>query len=821
MRPRTEVEAAAKAQVPIGDYVPLGVHVAPDVVKLRTTAAYLATWRVDGITFETKDPDEILAKSRALNNLLLSLADGRWAVWTHKLRRKVHERLSTQYSNAFSSSMMQQYYGTFEKHQQMATELYLTLVFRPPTVRTRGIFRRSAINAQALRTQEEEALAVLDDAAKVVEATLREYGVTRLTTHQEGRHLISGPATLYGYLVNGVWEEVPLGRSELAELLPVSRLHFGDKNGMLELWHPTGSKFAGFLDIKEYPQDSEPGMCNALLYADYEYVETQSFTILHRTSALKALKDQQGHLVATEDVAESQIREMDLALDKVQAGAAAFGEYHYGLTVFGASPESVAKNVGEARGALSEVFMMAAVDAVPECAWFAQLPGNWRMRPREAKLMSDNFAALSPFHNFGSGKRDNNPWGEALLLLQTPNDQPYYFNFHSTPRDEDSLDAKAPGNTLIVGQTGSGKTATMGMMAGACTKYPGFRAVAFDLDRGQEIAIRAMGGRYVALTRGVPTGFNPFQIGDDQLVQSFCANLTRRLMCPPGSQPLTAKEDDAVLQAVHKVFTNLPPNQRRLASVDQLLPSSHGNLLRVRLKKWIGNESLGWVFDNPRDTQRFDEHQLFGYDYTHFLNDDEIRVPILMYLIFITDRLKDGNPFGRIVEEFWRSLHDEILSAETEAALKTDRKKLAIGIYATQSPSDVLQSKIGRTVIEQCVTHIYLPNTRAHYDDYVNGFKLTRAEFRLISNLGEHSREMLIKQGHHSARVRLDLSGLNDVLSVISGSEDNIHLLDALRAQLGDEPEDWLPEFYRKVAERREQKRAWSEARAHHREVTT
>jgi type IV secretion system protein VirB4 len=33
----------------------------------------------------------------------------------------------------------------------------------------------------------------------------------------------------------------------------------------------------------------------------------------------------------------------------------------------------------------------------------------------------------------------------------------------------------------------------------------------FDKDRGAEILIRAMGGRYLAVENGKPTGFNPFQ----------------------------------------------------------------------------------------------------------------------------------------------------------------------------------------------------------------------------------------------------------------------------------------------------------------------
>ena len=40
----------------------------------------------------------------------------------------------------------------------------------------------------------------------------------------------------------------------------------------------------------------------------------------------------------------------------------------------------------------------------------------------------------------------------------------------------------------------------------------GATQVVFDKDRGLEILVRALGGEYLPLTNGVPTGFNPLQL---------------------------------------------------------------------------------------------------------------------------------------------------------------------------------------------------------------------------------------------------------------------------------------------------------------------
>ena len=577
---------------------------------------------------------------------------------------------------------------------------------------------------------------------------------------------------------------------------------------MLEIWHPSERKYVGFLDFQDYPKFSEPGMNNAILYGGYEYIETQSFSIKNRRDAISDLERQKGQLTAAEDTGTREIAEMDDAMEDVQTGAIEMGEYHYTLAIFGASLSDVAKNMSDARSLLQDGpgFKMAVIDAIPECAWFAQLPGNWTMRPREASISSRNFACLSPFHNFARGKRAGNPWGEALALMKTPSGQPYYLNFHVSPDDKDSSDEKYPGNTFICGSTGVGKTALEMSLLAFATKYAGLRCVFFDKDRGAEIGIRAMGGKYFALKRGQPTGFNPFQFEPTEPNIQFCERLVRRLILGPTGDTvqLVAREENEISGAVRTVMSDQVRFEvRSLSAVYQLLRSTGDNSLRERLKKWTREQPLGWCFDNPRDLQDLTGAHIFGYDYTEFLDDPEVRTPVMAYLLHITERLIDGKPFIYFMEEFWKPLMDDTFSDFALNKQKTIRKQSGLGVFVTQSPSDVLQHRIGKTMVEQSVTQIFLPNPRADHDDYVNGFKVTESEFRIIQNLGEASRMFLVKQGHRSAIVRFDLSGMTDILNVVSGSADNVELLDQLRAEVGDDPAAWLPIFHARIAARR------------------
>jgi type IV secretion system protein VirB4 len=738
-----------------------------------------------GISFETQDETDIASAKEGLVNLLRSLGGGSFALWTHKIRRQVRERLDGAYDNAFAARLNEEYYATFDRVRQMRTELYLTLLYRPNVGKLPNVFGKlfglDKRTMEDIKAADDEALDELADAAKMLERALEPYRPRRLGAFSRGGVVFSEILTVFGYLLNGVWEDIPLRRAGIDQYLPTSRLHFGDNNGRLQI-------------IADYPHWTESGMANPILYAGYEFIETQSFSLLNRRDAQSALEMQRGHMKAAEDASASEMLEITQAIDDLVAGQIEVGEYHYGLAVLADNLETLGKAVSDARAVMQDQsgFKMASVDVVPEAAWFSQLPGNWDVRPRAAKLTSRNFAALCPWHNFDTGKRDGNPWGEAIALFATPSGQPYYFNFHVSPAGKNSEGEALPGNTFICGATGSGKTVLQTSLLALATKVPNLRVVCFDKDRGMEIAVRALGGQYRALERGAPTGFNPFQQDPSERNIQFCEGLVKLLI----GGAISAHDEGEISKAVRTVMgEHVQVGVRRLSAVAQNLSGVGDNSLVERLRKWLHGQPLGWVFDNPRDELDFSDGRIFGFDYTEFLDAPEVRTPVMAYLLHVTEELIDGRPFMYVMEEFWRALLDEHFSEFARDKQKTIRKQGGLGVFVTQSPSDVLQHPIGKTMVEQSVTQIFLPNPRADHDDYVVGFKLTEAEFAIVQNLGEASRTFLVKQGQSSAICRFDLAGMTEVLSVISGTTESVLALDEIRAEVGDSPEDWLPLF--------------------------
>ncbi|MGZ5655963.1 MAG: VirB4 family type IV secretion/conjugal transfer ATPase, partial [Caldimonas sp.] len=509
--PRPRHWTRAGTENPLARFIPFSSLVSPHDVITRG-GDYLRTWRLDGVPFECADDPVIAERHEALCSLLRNLAGGQWAVWSHRLHRVVGDTMEEPEGAGFARELSRAYYAKLAGHRLMSNELYLTLVYRPNASRVSRALQSTQRSRAAIAQAQADAMRVMEETTALVERVLRGFRPELLGTRRHDGRDYSAIAEFLGYLVNGRWRAVPQSAGPLYRTLPTTRLSFGaDK---VELRHGDERRYAALVDLREYADAVEPGILNALLYEPSEFIETQSFSILPRREAMRALELQRDQLIASDDVVESQVAEMDVALNELGDGQFCMGEYHYSLVVFGDDVAEAGRRAARAIGAVGESssLQMAAVDLVADAAWFAQMPGNWQWRPRDAKLSSRAFAALASAHNFARGKRDGNPWGEALVLLRTPSGQPFYLNLHSSPDGEDSGDKKLPGNTLIIGSTGVGKT-TLEMFLLALTRKwnPAPRLVLFDLDRGCEIAIRALGGRYFALEAGRPTGCNPLQ----------------------------------------------------------------------------------------------------------------------------------------------------------------------------------------------------------------------------------------------------------------------------------------------------------------------
>lgn len=765
-------------------FIPYVRHVDEAVIALDSRAL-LAMIAVEGVSFETIDAIDLNSLQGDLNTLYRNIADERLAIWTHLIRRRDNTYPDGGFTNPFSAALNDKYRERMVREDLFRNDLYLSLLWHPgrdPAERLANLLPRLRKAQRATVELDEGSLKHLRDKVTDVTAGLRRFGPRVLSLYDQNGILFSEPSEVLHQLIGGRREPIPLTEGRVSSAIYSDRVIFGRET--VEIRDEGTSRYAGMFGFKEYPARTRGGMLDGVLTAPFELILTQSFAFRSKTDARTIMGRKQNQMVSALDKAASQIEELDAAMDELESNRFVLGEHHLTLGVFASSVKDLADNLAKVRSHLTNGgAVVAREDLGLEAAWWAQLPGNFRYRARSGAITSRNFAALSPFHSYPMGRKDGNEWGPAVAMLKTASGSPFYFNFHYGDL----------GNTFVCGPSGAGKTVLLNFMLSQLEKHDP-HMVFFDKDRGADLFVRAAGGTYLPLKNGLPTGCAPLkalELTPENKI--FLARFIAKLAGAAARDFAVSDVSDIALAI--DGLADLPKEQRTIGALRTFLNNTDPEGIAARLRRWERGGPLGWVFDNEADEIGIGA-KFLGYDMTDFLDNEEIRNPLMAYLFHRVEQLIDGRRIIIVIDEFWKALQDESFLDLAQNKLKTIRKQNGLMLFATQSPRDAINSPIAHTIIEQCPTQVFLPNSRGDRDDYVSGFKLTEREFELVAReLSAESRRFIVKQGHNSVVAELNLNGFGDELAILSGRTANVELAEAIRAELGDDRDEWFRIF--------------------------
>lgn len=791
-----------KNELSAASFLKYSSHVTENTVKL-VNGDFMQVIRLQGAAHESADIEDINNWHHQLNGMLRNIASPHVALWSHVVRREYDRYPGGSFPSGFCRDFNEKYRMQMSQDRMLINELYLSIIYRPEPVKlSKWLDIFDTKTELEIVEQEQDYIEAINEVSGAAMAALFRYEPEILGCYNHNDIMHSEICEFIGYLLNGFWARYPLSRGEIRESLTTARPFFG-KGGLMSLKGVNQNRFASIIAIQEYPSHTKPGILNELLGMPFELVISQSFTFLSKSVAVGRMQRQYGRMVNAGDLAKSQIEALNQALDDLISNRFAMGAHNMSIMVYGDTHKSLAENVNLVGAELSNIGIKWTREEMGIAgSFYAMLPGNFEYRVRVGDITSLNFAAFSSFHNFPIGRINNNQWGDAVMMFKTTSSSPYYFNFHRAEGRETRIDKnhKDLANTMVIGQSGGGKTVlemTMLAMSMKFNQLPENPAtyILFDKDLGGAIGVRAMGGKYYPIKNGVPSGFSPFQLEPTADNMVFLEALVQKLVQHEG-MPITPAQEREINQAIAGVM-GASKNKRRLSALLEFFDPTDANGLHARLARWCRGGALGWLFDNAEDTFSLDGSPIFGFDVTDFLDNEETRTPTIMYLFHRIEKLIDGRRLIIFMDEFWKLLQDAYFEDLVQNKLKTIRKQNGFLVMFTQSPRDALRSKISHSLIEQTATKIFLPNPGADYEDYVNGFKLTAREFEIIRDLGEKSRQFLIKQGQNSVVAELNLRGFDDELAVLSGNTATSLLAERLVAELGEDPDKWLPEFHR------------------------
>ena len=778
--PLTSKPNAHALEQPAGKHLPYARHVDDHTIETRD-GLLMQFVHVRGLLFETADTDEINYRKQLREAMLRAVGSSRFAIYHHIIRRESDAALPGEYQDLFSKSLDESWRANLAAKRLYSNDLYLTIVRRPLGGKLgliAGLRKRvdtgasTSVSAAYERQQ-------LNQATDAIIASLSGYEPRLLTVYDTPQGPCSEPLEFLSYLFNGEMRPVLLPVQDLGDYLPYRRISFGEQAIELGRAGATPRSFVGLISIKDYPGHTAPGMLDQLLRLPFELTVSQSFAFVERQAALSRMNLALRRMRSAEDEALSLRSELSDAKDDVAAGREAFGEHHMTIALRCDTLDALEQGVAEVQASMTDLGIISVrEDLALEPAFWSQFPGNFRYIARKGLVSTGNFSSLASFHNFSLGKPRGNHWGDAVTLLETTAAGPYYFNFHHGDL----------GNFIVIGPSGSGKTVVLNFLLAQARKFRP-RIVFFDKDRGAELFIRAIGGRYDVLRPGAPSGLNPLQLPDTAGNRQFLIDWIAALAGGATGEEL-GRIKDAVEANVEQ-----PADHQRLRYLVELFRGSskpHPGDLWSRLRPWWGDGERAWLFDNDRDLTDLKADSV-GFDMTQILDDPIVRTPAMMYLFHRVEERLDGSPAIIVVDEGWKALDDEVFVRKIKDWEKTIRKRNGLVGFATQSAQDALESKIASAVIEQSASQIFMANPKARATDYIDGFGLTQHEFELVRTLPDSAHCFLIKHGGDSVVVRLNLTGEQDLLTILSGREGTVRLLDSIREEIGDDPGDWLP----------------------------
>ncbi len=782
-----------KSEVQSSKFLPYQFHLDEKTILL-SDQRIMQVIKVSGYSFETADDEDLDIQKSIRNRLFRGVSSGSYRLYYHIVRTKKDPFAKnfglTKSKNLFVNTLNDMWRDKYSKRQPFVNDIYITVIKDKTEHGVESFFKflkKNTYNKNKFTKKAKDAIEELSEITSRIVSSLRNYSPNILKIKKNDHGVFSEPIAFLKKIINfgtEIYGPALLPSIPISDYISCNRITF--KNKHIEICRHDNTKYASIVSLKEYGQNTSAGMLDGFLQLPYELLITQTFKFINRQVAINKMQIQQNRMIQSSDKAISQIAEITAALDSAMSGSIASGEHSLNIMCIADSIKELDISSSVIETELSNAGLYPVREKINlEPTFWGRMPGNMKYIIRTGTITSLNLASFCSLHNYPAGLSNNNHWGEAVTVFDTTSGTPFFFNFH----------VRDVGHTTIIGPTGAGKTVLLNFLCAQAAKFK-CKMFFFDKDNGAEIFIRAMGGVYSTIEPQVESYINPLQMDDTPQNRNFIKEWLEQLITTQ-TKSITPEDANTINDAVNGNF-KLNKEDRILRNLIPFFGVGGPGSLANRLEMWHSEGSHGKIFDNPIDNIDFNKSLIFGFEMGYLLQDHSSLAPVLLYIFHRISISLDGSPSMIVLDEAWALIDNPIFAPKIKDWLKVLRKLNTFVIFATQSVEDASKSQISDTLIQQTATQIFLPNLKATIE-YKNTFMLTEREFLLIKNTDPSTRFFLVKQDSQAVIARIDLSGMDSIINVLSGRSETVKLMHEIIEEHGEDPDIWLPIFIEKA----------------------
>ncbi|EPJ1876665.1 VirB4 family type IV secretion system protein [Klebsiella pneumoniae] len=764
----------------------LGHHVHPNVCTLGNSHL-LALLRFKGVPHETRDKETLNREFKRLDRCIKALGkqEGKnLMLQTYTFKTGV--RLDAHYKMEIPilQDFVDEYTAPFRcgAYQQVGYGMGL-------------ILKHSDL---------EEGIASMVELLSICQEMLSDYSVAVMGMEERNGKLYSQVGRFYSFIFNGVDQDVPVTDTRLGDSVINGETGFGAYDYVECRPYNSAPRFATTYDLRDYPDESEPGMWDQVLEEQYDFTLVQTFHFEDRNKIKTKINAQKVDLASTEGES-SQTEELEDDVQAVTQGKRLFGHYHSSLIVYGETPEKAVNNGARMQAlflALNTGFVRSTSTNID--SWLTLFPAYTDVIYRYPKS-TENLACGFSLHATPTGKATGNPPGDgtALMPLKTVQGGLFFLNAHDSPPGQNNTGQAFPGHMVNHAQTGAGKSSSAALKMIFFSRWNPM-IFGIDYNNSMENIHRALNVKYYSIEPGVYTGIQLFQLPDSNELRQLLFDTVKQ--CAGGAD---SNEETIIKSAIDAVMKHRVHEERRFSLLIQSIPDTGGNGLRARLSKWCTvNGKKGqyaWVLDSPRNLFYPEKYRRLAFDCTHILKKSYVAnhplvVEVMLNTFYFLKSSMHAKEPGCLminqISEYWVQLAFESTAAKIEEILLAGRMRGELLLLDTQTPESALNTSSAPAMIQQIVTQEWMANDKANLESY-SKFGVTAREFEKISELTPYSRQMMIKQGSGAVMVSLALNGrLEYYIPLLSATMKNLPVAERVRKKLGtDDPAIWVPHF--------------------------